>query len=377
MINNRRFSVKSLSLLFILAIFLAIIIIIYRPLGSNPSGERALRIAQSPQYDGVISQFVNELFTPMSSNGSMLDMSIEFFFNGGDQRRPAQSLPEVASFPLDELAEKSQELRYIWFGHSTLLLELDGQRLLLDPVFSNSASPIPFSITRFQPPVLAVEQIAVIDAVLISHDHYDHLDYKTVKTLAQRDIPFYVPLGVGAHLVFWGVAEKNIIELDWWQQKELNGLTLTCTPARHFSGRGLWNRNSTLWAGWAITSKNSSVFYSGDSGYSDHYKTIGDKLGPFDLTLLENGAYSEFWNAIHQLPEQTVQAHIDLRGKVLQPVHWGMFDLGLHDWFEPIQRVTKAAQELGVRVLSPRLGEVVYPLRGEGFSEDWWSGAIE
>ncbi len=297
----------------------------------------------------------------------------DFFFSKND-RRPTQKLPEVTTAP-SMLASKSNELRFIWLGHSTIFLEVEGIRILLDPIFSKYASPVPFSIKRFQPPAITLDKISDIDVVLISHNHYDHLDKKTIKKLAKGNIQFIVPLGVGKLLKSWGVKTDRITELDWWESTELNGLTLTATPAQHFSGRWLIDNNKTLWASWSISGKTQRVFFSGDSGYGPHYKEIGDKLGPFDLTFLENGAYDDGWPYIHQTPEQTVQAHQDLRGDLLVPIHWGMFDLGLHSWYEPIERLSKAAKEQQENLLTPILGEIIN-IKDKLPSKQWWKPLI-
>jgi L-ascorbate metabolism protein UlaG (beta-lactamase superfamily) len=263
-------------------------------------------------------------------------------------------------------------LRVTWLGHSTLLLELDGARVLIDPVWGERASPFTFAgPRRFFAPPLPIEQLPWVDAIVLSHDHYDHLDLPTVKALASRGERWIVPLGVGAHLRAWGIAPARITELDWWDSTAAGALTITATPARHFSGRSLDDRDRTLWAGWALRGPRHRVFYSGDTALHEEFDDIGERLGPFDLTLIESGAYNPMWADVHLGPEQAVLAHRLVRGDVMLPVHWGMFDLALHGWTEPMERVVVAAERAGVRVASPRPGGMVEPARVTGV-ERWW-----
>jgi L-ascorbate metabolism protein UlaG (beta-lactamase superfamily) len=253
-----------------------------------------------------------------------------------------------------------------------MLLEIDGQRVLIDPVWGERASPFSFlGPSRFFPPPLPLTELPGLSAVIISHDHYDHLDAPTVHAMAELDVQWIVPLGVGAHLRAWNVADDRITELDWWESATLRDLSITATPARHFSGRGLRGADRTLWSGWVFAGPIHRVFYSGDTGMHEEFATIGQRLGPFDLTMMEVGAYDALWADVHLGPEQAVQAHQQLGGKVLLPVHWGLFDLALHGWTEPIERVLVAADLGGVRVASPRPGSMVEPaLLGE--QPRWW-----
>jgi len=355
--------------LFLLSIYL----LACTAMGSNPSGERLERVAKSPQYNTKEALFQNPVVIPLSTGRPWYTVMYDFFFNGVD-RKPSEKLPEDLS-GLIELEKASQDARFIWFGHSTILLEIDGKRILIDPVFSTYASPIPGIAKRFQPPVFELDDLADIDIVLISHDHYDHLDHETINQLKARDLRYVVPLGVGVHLEYWGIDSGKITELDWWDKTNINGLTFTCTPAQHFSGRGMVNGNSTLWASWAVKGKQQNIYFSGDSGYSEHYKEIGDRLGPFDIAFLENGAYSLDWKFVHQLPEEGVQASLDLKSTTMVPVHWGMFDLGLHSWYEPIERVTAAAKDKGVSIVAPKLGQLV-STQQKYEQKNWWQALI-
>ncbi|MEL6615471.1 MAG: MBL fold metallo-hydrolase, partial [Bacteroidota bacterium] len=258
-----------------------------------------------------------------------------------------------------------------WLGHSTVLVELDSARILIDPVWGERVSPSRWVGTRrFAPMPLALDALPAVDAVLISHDHYDHLDMPTVEALADRVPRWLVPLGLGAHLESWGIAPEAITELDWWETAEAAGVTLVSTPARHFSGRFVNDRNATLWTGWAIVGRDQRAWYSGDTALTPEFFEIGERYGPFDLTLIESGAYNAAWSDVHLGPEQVIAAHRMVRGRVLMPVHWGMFDLANHGWTEPAERVRAAAAPLGIPVAFPRPGESMTP---EAYrAEPWW-----
>ena len=332
------------------------------------------RIVMSENYhDG---KFQN--LRPISLNsgeGNMLEATFDFL-KGNPNRVPQVNLP-TDNTQLDESID-GEELRVAWLGHSTCLLQIDGKVILTDPMLSERASPVSFLGPKRFPyePTVQLNDIKNIDAVLISHDHYDHLDYETIEQLKQKTKRFYVPLGVGGHLVRWGVAETQIVELDWWEQAHLGLITFVATPAQHFSGRGLTDRNKTLWASWVIQGAHQRVFFGGDSGYFAGFKEIGEKYGPFDITMLESGAYNDAWAEVHMMPEQTVQAHIDLKGKVLLPIHWAKFNLALHSWQEPIERLTKQAERDNVDVVTPRIGKVF--TAGNGYrGSKWWKLAMK
>lgn len=305
-----------------------------------------------------------------ASAGAMLKATIDYF-TGQQKREPKTPLPSQP-VALQQLG-KTNDLRVTWLGHSTCLIEIDGRIILTDPMFSERASPISFlGPKRFtaELPVMP-EDLPPIDVVLISHDHYDHLDYRSILALKDKVERFYVPLGVAGHLARWGVPQWKIVELDWWEQRSDNGLTFVATPSQHFSGRGL-TRNKALWASWVIQGKTERAFFGGDSGYFAGFKTIGEKYGPLDITLLESGAYNQAWADIHMQPEQTVQAHLDLQGKVLLPIHWGKFNLSLHSWTEPIERLLKEADRQAVTVATPLIGESLFAA-GEQTNERWWA----
>ena len=369
--RRRPFLVRLLRALGALALLLAVAAatlwgIAREALGGRVEGERLARVERSPQWrDG---RFANVLPRVPGPGGELR----EFLFGGSDFRTPDAPLPVVRRTRADYDAAPASGLRVTWLGHSTLLLEIDGRRVLVDPVWGERASPFTFFGPRrwFAPP-LPLAGLPPVDVVVLSHDHYDHLDLPTVKALRERGVRWVVPLGVGAHLARWGVAEADVTELDWWQSTTVGDLTLTATPARHFSGRGLDDRNRTLWAGWAVAGPRHRAFYSGDTGMHEEFTAIGERLGPFDLTMIEVGAYDALWADVHLGPEQAVRAHRLVRGGVMLPVHWGLFDLALHGWTEPIERVLAAAAEEGVRVAAPRPGGRVEPATLAA-PERWW-----
>ena len=337
------------------------------PEKSDPTPTESPRLTRSPQWrDG---KFRNRRPRVDGPFGKML---FNFLFAGSKYRRPTEPVSIVARRGADYATHAASGLRVTWLGHSTMLLEIDGRRVLIDPVWSERASPVGFAgPKRFYPSPLPLSELPEMDVVLLSHDHADHLDPVAIRALVARGSRFVVPLGVGARLRAWGAREQNIVELDWWETAEVAGLTLTATPARHFSGRGLFDRDETLWAGWVLAGTSHRVFYAGDTALDDALVEIGERLGPFDLTMIEVGAYDAMWPDVHLGPEQAVRAHRLVRGAVMLPVHWGLFDLALHGWTEPIERVLAAAEVEGVRVLTPRPGELVEPSL-IGAPARWW-----
>lgn len=264
------------------------------------------------------------------------------------------------------------ELRVTWLGHSTLILEVDQRRFLVDPVWGEATAPVTwFGPTRWYPPPLDLEDIPSVDAILISHDHYDHLDHPTIVALRDRDTTFVCPLGVGAHLAYWGVDEEKIVELDWWERHAFGEIELVMTPARHASGRQVFDQNRTLWGGYALLGPRHRAYYSGDTGMFDALQQIGERLGPFDVTMIEVGQYAQAWPDWHLGPEQAVQAHRLVRGGVMIPVHWGLFTLAPHAWTEPIERTVVAARKEGVVLATPRPGESVVP-GAPSTIDAWW-----
>lgn len=323
-------------------------------------------LARSPQFrDGVFHNPTPPRWVP---SGRDMRKAMREMLAKDSRQRPRSPIPLVKPV-FDDIGS----LALTWFGHASSLVQIDGARILIDPMFSGRASPSQLvGPGRLHPTPCTVEELVGLDAIVISHDHYDHLDMSTVRALnASSDAPFVTPLGVGAHLRRWGVAAERIVELDWWEHTDLDGVRLTCTPAQHFSGRGL-RRNQTLWGSWVIAGAREKLFYSADSGYFDGFRAIGDRYGPFDVALMQIGAYNVAWPDVHMTPEEGVQAHRDVGGGLVVPVHWGTFNLAPHPWAEPPQRLRTAAAEHGVRVAVPRPGErVVVAEAGE--PDDWWS----
>ena len=293
-------------------------------------------------------------------------------------QKPSDSVPtealEIQSLTQEDL-RKAPDLSLWRLGHSTLLMKLDGKYWLTDPVFSDRASPFSFAgPKRFHSLPIARDDLPEIEAVILSHDHYDHLDYQTILALAPKVKHFLSPLGVGDRLIGWGIPASKVQQFDWWEETQIGSVKVIATPAQHFSGRGLAGRDSTLWASWVLITPKARLFFSGDTGYFDGFKVVGERFGPFDITLLENGAYNQGWADIHMHPEETVQAHIDLRGKQLVPIHNGTFDLSLHGWTNPFERVAEFAKQRSVSLSTPRMGErldILHPAKGMA----WWRTA--
>jgi L-ascorbate metabolism protein UlaG (beta-lactamase superfamily) len=346
--------------------------------GGKVGGLRLERVKASTRYEGGV--FRNTLAAaPGLKKGTAIPTMKEYLC-GGQRRTPPGPLPSLS--PLEGWARPVETgLRATWLGHSTVLLEVDGARVLTDPVWGERASPLAFAgPKRFQPVPVPVSALPPLDAVVISHDHYDHLDYPTILELAKLDVPFVTSLGVGAHLEAWGVPAARITELDWWESIELpgaarRGVTITAAPSQHFSGRGLGSRNTTLWSSLVVKGPTRSVFFSGDTGLTPEYTEIKQRLGPFDLVMLEVGAYHPAWGDIHLGPEHALEALALLGGGSFLPVHWGTFNLAMHSWDDPPETLLRLATATRQRVqlVMPRLGEVVEPSRVEKVAP-WWRG---
>jgi len=360
-----------------LCIIAAFIIIVYMfmqfypPLGASQSKKQRHTLMNSKQYNG--KKFANAVTTEVMISNSDKGSLLKEFLKDSSHRRPSSPL-QFQQWIDSDANKSSNEPTITWFGHSAAMLKLDGKTLLLDPMLGRAPSPFPFAGKgRYSgKPPIDPEQLTSIDAIILSHDHYDHLDYGTIMKLKNKTKRFIVPLGVAAHLIKWGISPSNIEEHDWWDEFNYEGIRLACTPARHFSGRSLTDRNATLWCSWVIRGKETNIFFSGDSGYGPHFKEIGDKYGPFDLTMMECGQYNERWASIHMTPEQTVEAHVDVRGEVLIPIHWGAFTLSLHSWTDPVERAVAAATVKSIKISTPRLGQPV-PIHSESYpAEAWW-----
>jgi L-ascorbate metabolism protein UlaG (beta-lactamase superfamily) len=321
--------------------------------GAKAAGTRAERIRSSPQFDGKV--FRNAAPRHPMTAAAMRTIFREMFFGEHRElRKPAGAVPLVAAEPV----LSADGLHLTWYGHASTLVELDGARVLLDPVWSDRVSPAAFAgPRRLHAPPVPLSGLGRIDAVVISHDHYDHLDLATVRALVTAsDAPFLVPLGVGAHLERWRVPAARIIELDWHEEATVAGVRFVATPAQHFSGRGITN-DDTLWTSWALLGPDHRVYYSGDTGYFPGFARIGADFGPFDVALIQVGAYAPHWPDIHMTPEEGVAAGLDVRAKLLVPVHWATFQLAMHPWGEPADRVWREAKAADLPVAIPRPGE--------------------
>ncbi|MDN5215095.1 MBL fold metallo-hydrolase [Fulvivirgaceae bacterium BMA12] len=343
----------------VLAISYLLFVSYYPSFGGDVPEALQTKYASSENYKN--GAFINQKDVPEDLGfWETLKIARKFFFTKVPNGVPAENIA-VQHLDSIQIADYEGESRLVWFGHSAFLLQTKGKNILIDPMFGEVPAPHPMlGGKRFSKELpIEVEKLPKIDAVIISHDHYDHLDYESILKLKDKVGHFYMPLAVGVHLKAWGVEEGRITELDWWQQATLGDLEFICTPAQHFSGRKLNNRQSTLWSSWVIRSASESIFFSGDSGYGPHFKEIGEKYGPFEFAMMECGQYNESWPDIHMFPEETVQAGVDVRAKAVMPIHWGAFKLALHSWTDPIERAKKKAEALNIPLVAPKIGQAI------------------
>jgi L-ascorbate metabolism protein UlaG (beta-lactamase superfamily) len=361
---------KMMVSLFVLGCLLVagLLFLQQKSFGQYPQKNRLLRVQNSPQYRN--GQFHNQVDSPIIMPGIGFSKMMKLWLKRHPGTKPDFGLPSVKTNLKKNVPGKTE---IIWFGHSSYMIKQDSLNILVDPVFSKHASPVSFIGVKNFPGslVFSTNDLPGIGYIIITHDHYDHLDYRTIKQFRTSTCKFITALGVGQHLEHWGIESHRIIELDWWESATLsNGNRITATPARHFSGRG-FKRNRSLWASFVLQLNGKKLFIGGDSGYDKHYAEIGDKFGPFDIAFLENGQYNKYWQYIHELPEQTAQAAIDLKADIIMPTHWGRFKLSVHPWTEPIERLLVKADSLKVKVTTPMIGEPVildevYPVTR------WW-----
>ncbi|AKT38825.1 MBL fold metallo-hydrolase [Chondromyces crocatus] len=337
----------------------------WRAFGRRADGARKARMERSPQWKG--GKFENP--QPLRNDFWLM---MRGMMNVSPHATPSTPLPTVAVDPARFQTPPESGLRVTWLGHSTMLVEIDGHRVLTDPVWAERASPFGWiGPKRWYAPLIALDALPPIDVVVISHDHFDHLDDATISAMKGWGTTFVVPLGIGADLAYWGIPEDRIVELDWWERTKVRGLEVVCTPARHASGRAVFDSGQNLWGGFAFLGDRNRVYYSGDTGLFPAMKEIGERLGPFDLTMLETGAYYKAWPDWHMGPEQAVVAHQMVQGKVMLPVHWGLFNLAFHGWTEPVERVLAAAGRAGVTVATPKPGQAFEPT-ALGELGRWW-----
>lgn len=341
--------------------------------GGKPNKKQISDYKKSHHYsDG---KFINEVPADLKmSLGKVLGILLEFI-KGVPDKTPEKPLSYRTPALLLSNKLDANNIRLTWLGHSAYLLEIGEKIILLDPMLGPSAGPHrAIGPKRFKGMVpFDLEELPGIDMVILSHDHFDHLDYGSIKKIKDKTGSFYMPLGVGAHLESWNVDSQLIHELNWWESIEAGEISLVCTPARHFSGRGFNDRFSTLWCSWVIQTPDHRIYFNGDSGYGPHFEKIGEKYGPFDIALIECGQYNEKWKDVHMMPEESVQAAIDLKAKVMTPIHWGAFSLALHSWYDPVVRVTKEAREKGLEIIVPRLGESYTLSDFKASQTDWWN----
>ena len=339
-----------------------------KQLGGSASGKRLERLHASPNFkDGKAQNPV-----PTNNDWGPANMWETFKdYRSGHKTEPDEAPPIVNLTGGSFADEPASGLRVTWLGHSSVLVEIDDKVILFDPVFAERASMFSFmGPTRFHPTPISIYELPVLDAVVISHDHYDHLDYEAVKQLAPKTAAFYVPLGIGAHLEEWEIPAEKIVELDWWEEVEVGEIKLAACPARHFSGRSV-SPNATLWASWAVIGPDHRVFFSGDTGLMDLFEMVGERYGPFDVTFIKVGAYGRTWPDVHIGPNQAIAVNEMVRGQLMMPIHWGTFNLSYHGWTEPAERLIVAAERTDTQVVIPRVGQMFEPASPPAV-ERWW-----
>ena len=352
--------------------------------GSIPKDDDYIRMKESPNYNISHDKFLNQnpkVMNEMKKNSGFWanprkNLANNFFFNS-NITSPETELPENKSSLNENFVKSTNNIKFAWLGHSSILMSINNKVILIDPIFASSASPFSWLIKRYQPPVFKLKELPKIDFILISHDHYDHLDMKTIKFFNKnKNISFVVPLGVGSHLKKWGVPDSRIIEMDWWDSKIIKGIKFICTPAQHFSGRkGFIETQKSLWASWVVKSGNRSFYFSGDSGYSKHYKQIGDKYGPMEVVFMDSGQYNTRWKEVHNMPDEVIKGFVDLKGENLIPIHWGMFTLAMHNWFDPPVEIKKRAKDQNISLITPVIGQVIN-MKKMTSTESWWEKFI-
>ncbi len=376
--REKKFKIRKIVLhTFLLFLLFCVGIILFMNIhpafGGSPTTEQKEVYQQLDNY--VDGKFINELPTSVFVNPSDATLTNNTSASRDTNRDPAGPIP-VSTIDWNQINNESDSLT--WLGHSAFLLSIDNKKLLIDPILSPVASPVSFvGIERYEYSedimLNIIDEMPPIDAVLITHDHYDHLDYQSIIKLNSKVSHFFVPLGCGAHLTRWGIPEEKITELNWWEEAEYEGLTVALTPSRHGSGRDPFGIDTTLWGGWVILGNKTRVYTSGDGGYGPHFKGIGDQYGPFDITLMEGAQYDRRWSDIHMVPEQSVQANLDVNGDTMMLMHWGAFTLANHAWNEPIERALEEANRRDVNIIAPKIGEtVIFDSELQTPPVSWW-----
>ncbi len=366
-------------IVFIIGSLALICILHYRELGSRPNKTAKKKFQLADNYNPKKKRFENRIPDIMKKIGKRFKEDFSWqevyqWFFSSNGTKPKKKLPEVKP-DVKEFLKPTSSLKVIWFGHSSLLLNIDGKIILVDPIFSSAVSPIKVFARRFQKPVIKMQELPPIDYILISHDHYDHLDLKTMKFfIKQKKIKFITPLGVGGHLRGWGAKAQNIFEQGWEDTKQFKGIQFTAMPSQHSSGRSLFRRDDTLWASWVIKTQNHNVYFGSDSGFDIHFQEIGEKYGPFDIAFLDSGQYNPKWREVHMSPEEAVVAFKEVKAKKFFPIHWGMFSLALHNWDEPAEKLFQLAEKEKLPIIMPKIGEIV-DFKKETPLTRWWASA--
>ncbi|PQJ32886.1 hypothetical protein BST92_13570 [Nonlabens arenilitoris] len=361
-----------LTIIIILVAFYFLFVNYYPTFGGDVNDDKQRLYQSSSNYSDQKFRNIDASVPAELGLSKTLGLAYKFFTTKVPNGAPLNDL-KVIKVDLEHI-KKQDSTQLIWFGHSAFYLKMNGKHILIDPMFGKVAAPHPWlGANRFNSHLpIEIKDLPDIDAVIISHDHYDHLDYDSIKALKEKVSHYYVPLGVSVHLEAWGIKANTITELDWWQETVIGDLQLICTPAQHFSGRKIGAEQSTLWSSWILQNNDESLFFSGDSGYSTHFKSIGEKYGPFDLALMECGQYNEMWSDIHMMPEETAQAGVDLNARAIMPIHWAGFKLALHDWRDPVERVTTAGNALNLPVITPQIGAVIHLNDSPREFRKWW-----
>lgn len=344
-----------------------------KQLGGKLTKELSQKLSTSSNWNN--GQFQNLVKTQLAFNPLLLPKIIYKQIKNRKFSSPSQPLP-VIPFDKNEFVKKQNDITFIWYGHSVLFMKINGSNILIDPMFGPNCSPVvPIPTKRFSNNTLdLINNLPDIDLVLMSHDHYDHLDLASIERLKHKTKNFFVALGVKRHLEAWGIESNKIKEFDWWEKYSHNDINITFTPTRHFSGRGIKDRQKSLWGGWSLKSSKHNIYFSGDSGYGPHFKEVGNTLGPFDIGFMECGQYSDYWRDIHMFPEESVQAAIDSKVSLTMPIHWAGFSLSFqHKWHEPADEFCKYAKEKNVQVITPKLGEA---FSKSSKTEEWWHAYI-
>jgi len=364
--------ITLISLLIVLVLGTILFIKFYPSFGGKMEGERLAQAQQKPNHSG--KRFENLEPTKVDFTWSDYKKMIAKMFKGNPNTTPKDSLPSQVWQKEQVAAINDSLVTAIWYGHSAVYLKMNGLNILIDPMFGDFPAPAPYLVGRryrYKFPI-AIEDLPEIDVIVFSHDHYDHLDYGSVLKLKEKTKMFLVPLGLGAHLERWGVAKEKFQEFYWNESKEIGGVTFTCTPSQHFSGRGTSDKMHTLWASWVIDG-DKKIFFSGDSGYFSGFKKIGEQHGPFDFSFIECGQYDSLWHDIHMMPEETSLAASDLNTDVFMPIHWAGFTLATHQWNDPAIRASQKASELGLKMITPIIGqEISIGDTTASYSADWW-----